>query len=126
MAFNRKNSGNNNNNSNESKPIVASFWAKTSNAGKQYMTGVVKHPDGSETQVVMFENNNKKSEKSPDFLAFESEPREGQGNGGDKSGGYQKSQRQPQPQRQNSGGGFKPRQQRYQNDNPQVDDEAVF
>lgn len=42
------------------------LWYKTSQKGLKYATGYIK-VNGEKKRVTLFKNDNKKSEKSPDF-----------------------------------------------------------
>ena len=54
---------------------VGALWKRVSKAGETFVTGLFEI-DGSKTSFIGFSNKNPKSDKSPDYFLFESEPME--------------------------------------------------
>jgi uncharacterized protein (DUF736 family) len=58
---------------------IGSLWSRVSRDGNtKYINGILDGaniPPGDKIQVVIFQNTQKKSAKSPDFLVYLSEPR---------------------------------------------------
>lgn len=50
---------------------IGALWSKTSNKGMNYFSGII-----NDKQIVIFKVKEKKSEKSPDYEIFLSEPRQ--------------------------------------------------
>ena len=54
---------------------IGALW-KRDGKNQSYLTGKLK-----DQQVIVFENTNKRSEKAPDFIMYESREMQGQGQG---------------------------------------------
>tara|TARA_B110001454_G_C12527651_1_gene353830 strand:- start:362 stop:637 length:276 start_codon:yes stop_codon:yes gene_type:complete len=53
---------------------VGAFWKRTSQRGQKYLAGHIK--DGEESvKLVVFANQNKKSDNQPDYRIYKSRPR---------------------------------------------------
>lgn len=58
---------------------LGALWLKESKQGKKFMTGIIENdslPHIQKIPVVVFKNEKKQSDKSPDYLIFLSEDRE--------------------------------------------------
>jgi hypothetical protein len=51
------------------------IWARTSKAGKPYLSIVFTAADGRKSEFIAFENDKGDNEKRPDYKIFRSEPR---------------------------------------------------
>jgi len=60
---------------NKEKQKIGVLWHGTSAAGNEYVRGIIEI-NGKENSFVGFLNKHPKSEKSPQFFLFESEPRQ--------------------------------------------------
>lgn len=55
---------------------IGALWLKQSSKGTKYFSGTLTAPSAEKSQIVIFKVKEKKSEKSPDYEIFLSEPRE--------------------------------------------------
>jgi len=54
---------------------LGALWVRTSKAGNKFMSGQIEI-EGQKTDLIIFKNKNKKTEKHPDLIIYLSEPRE--------------------------------------------------
>jgi uncharacterized protein (DUF736 family) len=55
---------------------IGALWLKQSSKGTKYFSGTLTAPSAEKSQIVIFKVKEKKSEKSPDYEIFLSEPRQ--------------------------------------------------
>jgi hypothetical protein len=56
---------------------VGALWSRVAKSGKPFITGIIDRnqlPETEKVSVVVFENTNRQSEKSPNYLMFLSGP----------------------------------------------------
>ena len=53
---------------------IGAIWIRESKDGKKYMSGIIEYP-GVELPIVIFKNEEKKSENSPDYQIIWSQPK---------------------------------------------------
>ena len=58
---------------------IGALWIKESKKGKKFLSGVIEL-DGKKSNIVIFRNENKSSDRSPDYSILLSLPREGRDN----------------------------------------------
>lgn len=52
---------------------IGGLWIKKSKAGNDYMSGVLTI-NGEKTNIIVFKNANKKTDKQPDYSILKSQP----------------------------------------------------
>ena len=57
---------------------LGALWIKQGNSSKDYMTGHCSVND-EKISVVVFKNNNKSSDRAPDYVIYKHKPREEEG-----------------------------------------------
>ncbi len=56
---------------------LGGLWARVSKRGNKFLSGSIETVEGEKVELLIFKNQNKAKEASPDYVVYLSKPREG-------------------------------------------------